>query len=212
MPEATSSPALAALDVGGPSHRWRELGFAVAGEHARAGKVELRFHPDQPPGLRGWSLRGLPPGKDVDGIPAGEPSAPPAEPAPAHPNGVEAIDHVVVLSPNLDRTLGALASVGLPVRRLREAGESPPLRQAFLVAGPAVLEVVGDVEDPAGRDAPARLWGVTFVVADLDALTRQLGDALGRPHAAVQPGRRIVSVRESAAELGVPVAFITPRH
>src|SRR5437764_14876718 len=211
MAEVKSSPALAALDIGGPGHRWRELGLEVAGERSRVGQVELRFRPDQPPGLRGWSLRGLSPRTDIDGIPAGEAPTPPAEPAPAHPNGVQDIDHVVVLSPNLDRTLRALASVGLPVRRLREAGESPPLRQAFLVAGPVVLEVVGDVEDPAGPDAHARLWGVTFVVADLEALTRRLGDALGRPRPAVQPGRRIVTVRESAAGLGVPVAFITPR-
>jgi hypothetical protein len=205
-----STPALAALDVGGPHHRWRELGFAVMGEHSWVGEVELRFHPDQPPGLRGWSLRGLSPGTEIAGIPLGEAPDPPEEPGPVHPNRVQGIDHVVVLSPNLDRTLGALESVGLRVRGLREAGDSPPLRQAFLVAGPALLEVVGDVEDPAGPDAPARLWGVTFVAGDLEALAGRLGESLGAPHDAVQPGRRIASVRE-AAGLGVPVAFISPR-
>jgi hypothetical protein len=47
------------------------------------------------------------------------------------------------------------------------------------------------------------------VVEDLDACARVMGDHLGEPRAAVQEGRRIVSARRSA-QLGAPVAFITP--
>ena len=202
-----SAPALAGLDVGGPGDTWRHLGFAIEGGRCQVGEVELRFHPDQDPGLRGWSLRGVAPRGELDGIPTAKAPDLPVEPPPSHPNGVERIDHVVVASPALDRTLVALEGAGLRVRRVRTA---PPLRQAFLVAGQVLLEVVGDVEDPAGPDAPARLWGITFVAPDLEALAGRLGDALGRVHDAVQPGRRIASVRE-AVGLGVPVAFITPR-
>ena len=111
------------------------------------------------------------------------------------------IDHLVVTTPRLDRTLPALEAVGLEVRRTRDAGGG--MRQAFLVAGPAVLEVVGD-RPGAG---PARLWGVTFVVPDVDALAGRFGETLGTPRDAVQPGRRIVT----AHGMDVPVAFMTPR-
>ncbi len=49
-----------------------------------------------------------------------------------------------------------------------------------------------------------------MVVADLDACVRELGPLLGAPHDAVQPGRRIATVRREA---GMPtaLAFMTPR-
>src|SRR5947209_6378786 len=120
----------------------------------------LRFDEVGEPGLRAWALRGVPPGADLDGIPCSAP--PPPEPPARHPNGVERIDHVVVATPRLERTLAALEEVGLEVRRVREAG--PAVRQAFLPAGTGLIEVVGDVVGDAGdADAPARLWGVTFV-------------------------------------------------
>jgi hypothetical protein len=193
------TPRLAALDVGGPADPWSALGFAVVGGRADMGDVALRFQPDRPAGLHGWSFHGVRGGTDLDGIACGEP--PPPASAPEHPNGVERVDHVVVMTPELQRTLDALTGVGMEVRRVREAGS---LRQAFVVAGPALLEVVGDV------DPPTRLWGITFVTGDVDALAADRPDALGTPRAAVQPGRRIVTAREDAG-LGVPVAFITPR-
>jgi hypothetical protein len=45
-------------------------------------------------------------------------------------------------------------------------------------------------------------------VADLDATAALLGDLLGAPKVAVQPGRRIATVRADAG-LGVPVAFMS---
>jgi hypothetical protein len=199
---SVSRPQLAALDLGGSTDAWRGLGFAVAGGRIAVEGVAVRFDQAQEPGLRAWALRGVPADTDLDGIPCSEP--PPPAPPDRHPNGVERIDHVVVATPRLERTLAALEEAGLEVRRLRESG-SPPLRQAFLPAGPALVEAV---EDPRGGDGPARLWGVTFVVADVDALAAAHPDSVGRPRAAVQPGRRIVTARG----LGVPVAFITPRE
>jgi hypothetical protein len=126
--------------------------------------------------------------------------------APAHPNGALSLDHLVVVTPNLERTLAALADAGFDLRRTRdtELGERP-LRQAFYRLGEPILEVVG----PPDRDGdgPAAFWGLTFTVADLDALAAQLGERLGRVHDAVQPGRRIASLR-SAAGLTTRVAFM----
>jgi hypothetical protein len=193
---------LAALDLGGSTDAWDALGFAVAGERIAVEGVVLRFDQAREPGLWAWALRGVPAGGELDGIPCAAP--PPPAPPGRHPNGVERIDHVVVATPRLERTLAALEDAGLEVRRVRDA-DPPTLRLAFLPAGHALIEVVGDA---AGVDGPARLWGVTFVVADVDALAATHPASFGRPRAAVQPGRRIVTARG----LGVPVAFITPRE
>ncbi len=54
------------------------------------------------------------------------------------------------------------------------------------------------------------LFGLVVNVVDLDAVCERWGkDVIGVPKPAVQPGRRIATVR-SAAGLGVPVAFMTP--
>jgi hypothetical protein len=47
------------------------------------------------------------------------------------------------------------------------------------------------------------------VVKELDALASRLGDRLGSIRDAVQPGRRIATLRESAG-LGQAVAFMSP--
>ena len=80
-----------------------------------------------------------------------------------------------------------------------------PLRQGFFRLGEVILEVVAHPNVEAG---PARFWGITFTVADLDAAAELLGDRLGTIRDAVQPGRRIATVRRSAG-LGLPVALIS---
>ena len=185
---------------------WERLGFAVDGDGLRVGAVRLRFPGGEPAGIAGWTLAGAE-SADLDGLRtrlvseaenAGEP--------PVHPNGALRLDHVVVFTPDLDRTFAAFEVAGLELRRVRDAGTPEhPLRQGFFRLGETILEVVGDVE-PGGA---ARFWGLVVIVSDLDALAERLGDDLGAPRDAVQPGRRIATVRESA-ELGVPVAFMSP--
>jgi hypothetical protein len=51
---------------------------------------------------------------------------------------------------------------------------------------------------------------VTLVSDDLDATAAVLGERLGAVRDAVQPGRRIATVRREAG-LGTPLAFMTPR-
>jgi hypothetical protein len=93
------------------------------------------------------------------------------------------------------------------LRRERNAGSTRnPMRQGFFRHGETIVEVVGPAE-PAG-DAPASLWGIVVVVADLDAAAAVMGDALGRPRDAVQPGRRIATVGAEAVS-GLPLALMT---
>jgi hypothetical protein len=172
---------------------------------ARAGSVRLSFSGGEG-GLAGWSLRGIPADAELDGLPTEASAEPAAERADVeHPLGITQIDHVVVFSAELERTVAALEGAGLDLRRVREPSEpGPPLRQAFLRLAEVILEVV---EAPQA-EGPARFWGITFRVADLDRSRELLGDRLGDVRDAVQPGRRIATLRR-AAGLGLPVALIS---
>jgi hypothetical protein len=143
----------------------------------------------------------------LDGLATGLVAPDPAEQPAAHPNGVTGVDHLVVFTPDLARTTAILEAAGLDLRRVREPSEpGPPVRQAFFRLGEPILEVV---EDPSRREGPASFWGLTLAVTDLEATAALLGERLGELHDAVQPGRRIATVRRSAG-LGLPVAMISP--
>ena len=194
-------PRAAEIVVGDDPARWAALGFAVGAGAVTVGGVRIILA-DGPPGLRELRLGGLR-AERPDGLPltAADGAADPGD--GLHPNGALALDHVVALTDDVTRTATALEAAGLPLRRIRRPPESPVV-QTFHPAGTLVVEVVeGDVPAP-------RLWGLVVVVADLDAAADALGDRLGAPKAAVQPGRRIATVRREA-ELSVPLALMTPR-
>lgn len=200
-----SRPELAALDIADPPEAWAALGFSLAGPRLWVGGVCLRLG-GAGHGITGWWLRGLGAPVSVDGLRVEcwpENEAPPE--TGRHHNGALALDHVVLLTGGFERTALALESVGLPLRRLREVPAqdgAPAFRQGFRRLGPAILELV-EAEDPA------RLWGITFTVDDLDGLSLQLGDRLGPVRTAVQPGRRIAALRAGAG-VSPAVAFMSP--
>ncbi len=210
--------ALVEVAVGDEADAWRSIGFAVAeGGGCLVGQVGVRFTGRagvREGGIEGWTLAGLPiEGDDVDGLPtrAGRPTgdvvgADTAAGAATrlHPNGVVQLDHLVILTPDLDRTTAAFEALGLDARRTREAGRGR--LQRFFRLGEVILEVVGPVE-PSG-DGPARFWGFAFTVADIDATAAHLGERVGRPKPAVQPGRRIATLRTQPG-VSVPVAFMS---
>jgi hypothetical protein len=191
---------------------WRAAGFDVDGDTCRVGSIEIRLSgPEAGKGLIGWSLRGVE-GTGLDGLATTE--AAPGEPPPptaAHPNGAVRIDHVVGLTPDRARTVAALERAGLDLRRLRdEPTAAGGGFQAFFRLGEAILEVIeAPPGSPLPRETPARLWGLAFLVHDLDATARALGDLLGEPRDAVQPGRRIATLRREAG-LSFGCAFMTP--
>jgi hypothetical protein len=199
-PKPSSSPELDELALGDAPAVWQRLGFTVTDGVVALGGVRLRLGAEGE-GIVGWRLRGLDGSHDLDGLPACPSHAPPPEPV-EHPIGAIAVDHVVALTPDLDRTTRRMRDAGLDLRRVRDAGEG--FRQAFFLLGPCLLELGGPAE------GEVRFWGLTVVVDDLDAAAERLGDRLGQVKDAVQPGRRIATLRREAG-VGVPMALMTPR-
>jgi hypothetical protein len=209
------APTLDELILADSPQAWRACGFAVDGDTCVVGDVRIRLAGDGAGrGLAGWSLREVA-ATDLDGLPTrSSDRQPPDGPASAHPNGVSALDHVVAITPDLDRTVAALESAGLDLRRIRE--EPTPAgapRQAFFRLGAPILELVQEPPEAIERaggstDRPAFFWGLAFIAPDLDASVASLGDRAGEARDAVQPGRRIATLRRSAG-LAVPVALMT---
>jgi hypothetical protein len=206
-------PTLDELTVADPPAAWRACGFTVEAEVCVVGETRIRLAPsDGERGLVGWSLRDLG-GSELDGLAAVRSDRPPPSERPVHPNGVTALDHVVAISSDLDRTVARLQAAGLDLRRIRE--EPTPAgapRQAFFRLGEPILEVVqapAEAIERTGGDRPAFFWGLAFVAPDLEATVASLGDHASEVRDAVQPGRRIATLRRSAG-LSLAVALITP--
>ena len=72
-----------------------------------------------------------------------------------------------------------------------------PIRQIFFRFGEVIIEVVGS-PDTAG-EGPSTLWGITYVVADIDVTAAFFGDRATPVKDAVQPGRRITTLRHRRA-------------
>jgi len=203
------------LEIADPADAWRGAGFSVDSDDVcRVGSVRIRLvGRGRGAGIVGWSLRGLPSNGsvgDLDGIPTTTSSALAAAPA-AHANGVTAIDHIVLLSPDLGRTVESLVSIGVHPRRERDAElGGRPVRQIFFRMGEAILEVVGS---PGTADeGPSTLWGVTYVAADIDATASFFGDRTTPVKEAVQPGRRITTLRHHELGISVRSAIISARR
>lgn len=217
--------------------RWESLGFCVSDASVRLGGVRVALAGrGAGRGILGWTLREIA-SVELDGLstamaetresPAGDPAqahtgtdpshSQPLSPRPAsaeHPNGVAGIDHVVAMSPDLDRSVAALQAAGLDLRRIREqptpAGAP---RQAFFRLGEVILELVQEPADvvaarPDGAGGPARFWGLALLSDDLERTVSRLGEHSSEIRPAVQPGRQIATLRRSAG-LAVPVALMS---
>jgi hypothetical protein len=168
-------------------------------------------------GISGWALSGVPASEHieqgghvghamlVDGLPTE--IVEPATPVYAdHPMGASGLDHVVVLTDDLERTSGEIAAAsGCELRRIREVGS---MRQGFHRIGRGGL-IVELVERPDVDPGPASFWGLVLIVEDLDVACDLIGpDRISSPKDAVQPGRRIATVRADVG-LGLPLALMS---
>ena len=220
------------ITIGGDVEAWRSIGLTVSpdGVVALLGTSLRIVSPDHGRGVIGWSLSGprpnipasVPESGTDDGENAGPDDATPSIDGlrtewieaggpmyAAHPSGASSLDHVVVLTPDLERTSGAIAeATGYELRRIREVGS---MRQGFHRIGDRgegglIVELV---ERPDIEPGPVAFWGIVLIVDDLDAACDLIGpDRISPPKDAVQPGRRIATVRSDAG-LEIPVALMT---
>ena len=197
------------FEVEDAADSWTAAGFTVdSNDVCRIGGVRVRLAGrERGTGIVGWSLRGVPADQPLDGIPTTRSEVPAPTPA-EHANGALCIDHVVLLSPDLNRTAAALAAVDVHPRRERDGQlGGRPMRQIFFRLGEVILEVVGSPETTA--DGPSTLWGLTYVVADIDATAAFFGDRTTPVKPAVQPGRRITTLRHQEFGMSVRTAMIS---
>ena len=181
-----SEKILDALDVAGDRAAWEEAGFSVEDDATiRVGQVTFRTGIGTK-GVGSWHLS--------DGI---ESLTGP------HANGSTILDHLVVFTDDPERTTADYAKFGWEPRRVRDVGNGTT--QTFFKTGEVIIELVGPIPNVRGE----RPWGLAFTVSDLDACAVLLGEKLGRIKDAVQPGRRIATLRHEACGLTVPIAFMS---
>jgi predicted enzyme related to lactoylglutathione lyase len=117
-------------------------------------------------------------------------------------NTVGYLEHIVVMTPSLEEAIAAHEKIGLPCKRIREAGGG--VRQAFFKLEQTVLEIVG----PA-RGA-SQVWGLAFMCRDIKRaveVARASTMEATEPKTAIQGGRiaRIVQPLD-----GVAIAYMEP--
>lgn len=204
--------AVAEIVVSADPAAWRRFGLPLDPDGSVVvGSVRLRvIAPVERTGITSWALADAPVdlAPSIDGLvtsSAATTDVPVAVAGPVGDLGAVSIDHLVVWTPDLDRTCSAVAAAtGAPLKRVREVGA---MRQGFHRLGEVILEVV---EHPGVEPGPAAFWGFVLNVADLDQVAARCGpDVLTPPKDAVQPGRRIASVKAEAG-LGLPLALMTP--
>src|SRR5581483_12393953 len=155
-----------------------------------------------------WTLRGIPDVETIDGLRTSVSDSPPPDTV-THANGAQVIDHLVIMSPDVDRTIAAFGAVGIEPRRTRHVDPEQygfEARQTFFRLGEVILELIG-ANTPQG-DGPAAFFGLAYTVSDIDALPSLYGEHLGRVKDAVQPGRRITTLRHKELGLSVATAFM----
>ena len=110
------------------------------------------------------------------------------------------------MTSSLETVSGAVAdATGCALKRTRELGA---ITQGFHRIGRGGL-IVEIVEHPDYDRGEAEFWGLVINVDDLDAACALLGpERVSEPKDAVQPGRRIATIR-SEVGLGTAVALMT---
>ena len=100
---------VAALRIGAEPEGWRELGFDVQPDASVAlanGRLELTGSAEVGT-IGSWVFEGEDVPSEIDGLRTDAGSR--GDSDVAHPNGAISIDHVVVVTPSLERTTGAFS-------------------------------------------------------------------------------------------------------
>jgi len=122
---------------------------------------------------------------------------------------VEAIDHVVIHSPDLDRAITSWRDdLGLRLALDREF-PARGLRMLFFRSAGITLEFVSSLQPSSDRSGPDGFYGIAYRVRRIEACRSRLLDA-GLDVSSIRPGNksatRVVTVHSGAA--GVPTLLI----
>ena len=200
------------IEIADEAARWAALGFELDGDICRLGAVNVRLSGAQEgEGLSGWSLREIAT-DELDGLSTSRSGAAERNPAPPHPNGVRAIDHVVAFSPTSTAPSrccrapasicdGSASSRRPQVPRARRSSGSGR-RSSRSCRSPSEL-----LERSGGAGGPARLWGLALRADDVDGAAA----AIRRRGAAARRGPAGAAHRDARARRGAvgPVALIS---
>ncbi len=133
---------------------------------------------------------------------------PPA--APVGDAGVEALDHVVVMSPDLESSRHLYADIlGLRLA-LDRTFEERGTRILFFRVGGVTVEVAASLSESARPHQPDRLWGLAYRVRDLEAASARLlaaGFDVSEVRKGAKRGTRVCTVRRQTH--GVATLFIS---
>ena len=211
-----------AITVGGRAAPWHDIGI-VSG---LLGDVRLNIDESLPVGLHHLDLVGCPTrASHIAGLPVVHvddaqaldtqvvgtqvvETVAPSNAAPQFVLHIVGVDHVVVLADDVRATCDEIAAQsGAPLKRVKEGDRGV---QGFHRWGSVILEVVERrLVAPNDSATTASYWGLVVVVDQIDEVATHLGpDVIGAPKPAVQPGRRIATLR-SGAGLGVPLALMS---
>ncbi len=214
---------LAALQIADPPEAWRALGFTVSEDGVVVlGGVEL--WPDATGrGITGWTLGAS---RCTTMSTACPPASPPTRrrPRPDIPTAALGLDHVVVTTPDFDRTATALQEAGIPLRRVRPddagAGWGGPSRRRARGAptrGRRCGRGFAGSDRPSWgssrrrpcRPGPPGSGGSSWSSPIWPPCAPDWRRIVGEIRDAVQPGRRIAAL-DRAAGLSPRIAFMDP--
>ena len=204
----SKAPYPVGLDIADEPAAWASAGFRIeAGNLVRLGEITIRLCGGEG-GIVQWTFRNLQ--KDVesiDGIPVAHDQSEPVQDhvtAP-HPNGCFAVDHIVLISPDWQRSIQNLGAVGLePSRQTNSVRKG--VTQVIYRPSSVIIELVG----PKIAPEKPMLWGLTLVTADVDKAHALLQSSTKAPWPAVQPGRRMTVLQGHKHGVTVGVALMSP--
>lgn len=136
----------------------------------------------------------------------------PADPLahrPAGPAAVDALDHVVINTQAVERATALYGGrLGLPLA-LDRTNPAWDARLLFFTIGGLTVEVAHRLSQGPG-EAPDRLWGLSWRVADIEAAHARLsaaGVGVSEMRPGRRPGSRVFTVREGT--LGTPTLMLS---
>jgi catechol 2,3-dioxygenase-like lactoylglutathione lyase family enzyme len=136
---------------------------------------------------------------------------PPAQLLAAPEGAVDALDHVVVRSPDADAAQAYYGkSLGLRLA-LDRSFEERRVRLQFFRVGGVTVEVASALGAPPDPSAPDRLWGLAWRVPSADAARARLIDAgfsVTPVRSGNKAGTRVCTVERDTC--GVPTLMIGP--